>query len=100
MSPRNQHSYHKLRNKFCLQRNYKSVLWWVIMELEDAIFLEDDMDLLDIIEFGFPKRRFEKANYFQDMDNLSFFRRFRLTKPTVLSILEEIETDIEFENDL
>lgn len=70
------------------------------MELEDEIFLDDDLDILDIINFGFPRRVYERTDYFNNMDNYSFFRRFRLTKPTVLSFLENIEEEIEFQNDL
>lgn len=71
-----------------------------MMEIEDVMFLEDDQDILDIIEYGFPRRRYERSDYFHDMDDLSFFRRFRLTKPTVLTVLEQIEDHLEFENDL
>ncbi|KAG5880719.1 hypothetical protein JTB14_025562 [Gonioctena quinquepunctata] len=34
------------------------------------------------------------------MDDLSFFRRFRLTKPATISLLELIENNLEYENDL
>ncbi|KAJ8930575.1 hypothetical protein NQ314_016607 [Rhamnusium bicolor] len=34
------------------------------------------------------------------MDDLSFFRRFRMTKPIVLTVLEQIEENLEVENDL
>lgn len=70
------------------------------MEIEDELFLEDDDDILDIINFGFPRRNLERTNYFDDMDNMSFFRRFRLTKPTVLNLLQHIEEELEFNNDL
>lgn len=71
-----------------------------MMEIEDEILLEDDIDILDIIDFGFPRRIYIRPNYFEDMDDLGFFRRFRLTKPSVLSVLEMIEGQLEFENDL
>lgn len=70
------------------------------MEIEDQIFLEDDMDILDIIDMGFPRRMYERSSYFNDMDDISFFRRFRLTKQTTLDILERIEPQLEFDNDL
>lgn len=63
----------------------------------DDIFLEDD---LDIIDFGFPRKIYQRENHFEEMDNLTFFRRFRLMKNTVLYLLELIEGDLEYDNDL
>ncbi|KAJ8972836.1 hypothetical protein NQ317_001096 [Molorchus minor] len=34
------------------------------------------------------------------MDDLSFFRRFRLRKPTAMQVLHQIEPMLEFDNDL
>lgn len=70
------------------------------MEIEDELFVEDDQEILDIILFGFPRRNYERAEYFDEMDNMSFFRRFRLTKDSVLSLLVEIEDELEYGNDL
>jgi hypothetical protein len=72
----------------------------VKMEVEDEIFLEDDQDILDIIAFGFPRQLVIRPNYIQDMDDLSFFRRFRLTKETSIFVLSLIEDQLEFTNDL
>ena len=70
------------------------------MEIEDKLFLDDDdQDILNTINYGFSRRRYERADYFHDMDDLSFFRRFRLTKPTVLMVLKQIEEYLEFDND-
>lgn len=69
------------------------------MDVED-IFLEDDIDILDIIDFGFPRQIYNRPNYIEDMDDLSFFRRFRLTKPATMSLLERVEDQLEYENDL
>lgn len=70
------------------------------MELEEQFFLEDDQEILDIIDFGFPRRIYNRPNYFEEMDDLSFIRRFRLTKQTTLWVLELIEEHLEFNNDL
>lgn len=70
------------------------------MEVEDELFIEDDLDILEIVDFGFPRRIYEREEYFDTMDNLTFFKRFRLTKPTVLLILESIAEQLEFDNDL
>jgi len=51
---------------------------------------DDDLDILDFFENGFPKKVHER-NYFDYLDNLTIFRRFRLTKPTVLQILDTID---------
>ncbi|KAG5899824.1 hypothetical protein JTB14_012295 [Gonioctena quinquepunctata] len=70
------------------------------LELEEDIFLEDDLDILEIIEFGFPRRIYERSNYFQDMNELTFFKRFRLLKGTVLRLMEIIEDQLEYPHDL
>lgn len=72
----------------------------VNLELEEDIFLEDDLDILEIIDFGFPRRIYERSNYFQVMDELTFFRRFRLLKGTVLRLMEIIEDQLEYPHDL
>lgn len=69
-----------------------------MMEIEDEIILNDDLDALDIIDLGFPRQRHVIANYFEDLDELSFFRRFRLTKETTNFLLQHIEDQLEFNN--
>lgn len=70
------------------------------MDFMEELFLEDDLDLLDIVDLGFPRRHYERQQHFEEMDELTFFRRFRLTKRTVLRILEMIEDDLEHPHDL
>lgn len=70
------------------------------MEIEDELLIEDDLDLLDVIDFGFPRRRYERSQHFDEMDDLLFFRRFRLMKETVLHILQIIENELEYPHDL
>lgn len=65
---------------------------------ENNIF-EDDLEVLDIVDFGFPRRRYIRSNYFEDLDELQFFQRFRLRKNTTLNVLEEIEHLIEYPHD-
>lgn len=60
-------------------------------------FLNDDLDLLDLVEHGLPRRRYERNDYFDTMDDLSFFKRFRLLKNTVERLLPEIEEELEAE---
>jgi hypothetical protein len=66
----------------------------------DGDIFEDDLEILDIIDFGFPRQIYNRANHFVNLDELSFFRRFRLTKNTTLALLELIEEDLEFPNDI
>lgn len=70
------------------------------MDIEDELLLDDDLDIIEIIDFGFPRRNYQREEYFDLMDNLSFFKRFRLTKQTTLNILEQIEEELEYDNDL
>ncbi|XP_031348100.1 putative nuclease HARBI1 [Photinus pyralis] len=70
------------------------------MEVEDEIILDDDHDFLEIIEFGFPRKFYQRPNFLEEMDDLNFLKRFRLTKQATMSVLELIENQLEFENDL
>lgn len=69
-------------------------------EFEDDVFLNDDLDILDIIDFGYPRKIYDRKNNFEELDNLTFFKRFRLMKNTVLHLLELIEQDLEYDNNL
>lgn len=60
--------------------------------------LEDDGDILDIIRYGFPRKYYERTVFFNDI--VSFVKRFRLQKGTVLNLLEQIENQVEFNNNL
>lgn len=62
--------------------------------------MDDESDILEIIDFGFPKNVYERENFFETMDELNFFKRFRLTKMTVLQILARIEHQLEFPYDM
>lgn len=62
-------------------------------------FLDDDLNLLDIIEHGIPRCRYDRADYLNSMDNPTFFKRFRLTKGTVEHVLAQIEHLLEFKQD-
>lgn len=67
------------------------------MELEDELILEeDDID----INFGFPRPLYVRYSHFEGMDDLSFYRRFRLTKETVIFLLDIIQQDLQLEVDL
>ncbi|KAK4875948.1 hypothetical protein RN001_012370 [Aquatica leii] len=66
----------------------------------DDLF-DDNFDVLEIIDFGFPRRiQYSRTEDFYDLDELSFFRRYRLTKRTVLDFLPLIEEQIEYPSDI
>jgi len=60
---------------------------------------EDDED--DFIIFAVRRPRWirERAEDFDSLDDRDFITRYRLTKPTVLSILAKIEHHLEYETD-
>lgn len=43
-----------------------------------------------------PKTFCRRPNYFEELDNIDFFCKFRLSKQTVEIILEEIEDNISY----
>nr|CAI5849168.1 unnamed protein product [Callosobruchus analis] len=50
----------------------------------------DDLIALNLLEHGIPRRIYERHEYFDTMDAVTFRKRFRLPKHTVQSFLEEI----------
>jgi hypothetical protein len=69
------------------------------MDNDEDIF-EDDLEILYIINFGFPRQIYNSANHFANLDELSLFRRLRFTKNTTLALLELIEEELEFPSDI
>lgn len=55
---------------------------------------------MDIIDFGFPRPIYDRKNRFNNMDKLSCYKRFRLRKETTVHVLEQIEHNLEYDNDL
>lgn len=45
------------------------------VEYEDIF--DDDLEILEIIEDGFPRRVNQRKNYCNEMDDYTFFRKFR-----------------------
>lgn len=62
---------------------------------------EDDNDEEDIIIFAVRRPRWirERAQEFDNLDDRDFITRYRLSKATVLLILEQIEESLEYETD-
>ncbi|XP_037972328.2 putative nuclease HARBI1 [Plutella xylostella] len=68
--------------------------------------MSDFIDTIEAIElitdrvlWDRPRIFRERTDYFQKYDDLDFFRRFRLTKRSVLFLLTKIESKIEFQED-
>lgn len=57
---------------------------------------DDDSEFL-IFVIRRPRWIWERAEDLDDLDDIDFVTRYRLSKPTVLSILENIEDALEFE---
>ena len=66
---------------------------------DDLDYIDDDFELLDFVEGGMPRKVYNRSNYFEEMDPIGFFRRFRLYKETVLEILRLIENQLEYPHD-
>lgn len=62
---------------------------------------EDDNDEDDMLIFGVRRPRWiqERAQEFDDLDDHDFVTRYRLTKSTVLPVLEKIEESLEYKTD-
>ncbi|ENN83248.1 hypothetical protein YQE_00393, partial [Dendroctonus ponderosae] len=71
------------------------------MDIEASFdMFEDELDILEIIEFGFPKRIYIRNNPLEDLDELTFFKRFRLYKTTVIELMRVLQPDLEYPNEL
>lgn len=53
--------------------------------------LEDDLEIFEIINHGFPREVFERDNHFYTMDQLSFFKRFRLMQQNTTNKIIKLE---------
>lgn len=53
----------------------------------DADAFIDDLEILEIIQHGFPRRIYERADHYNTLDDLEFFRRFRLTKKLCFDVV-------------
>nr|CAI5822461.1 unnamed protein product [Callosobruchus analis] len=62
--------------------------------------LFDDVDEIELIEFGIPRAIYTRANHYNNMSNHTFFKRFRLTKETVMILLPLLEDQLEFPFDV
>lgn len=68
------------------------------IDLQNDI-VEDDLEIFEIIDLSFPRQVYERAHYMNSFEDLSFFKRFRLTKETTMAVVELIENELEFPYD-
>lgn len=64
-------------------------------------FEDDNNEEDDMIIFAVRRPRWirERAEEFDNLDDRDFITRYRLTKLSVLSVLEKIEESLEYETD-
>jgi hypothetical protein len=63
---------------------------------DDVDIFEDDFDILEIIDIGFPRLCCIRSAHFHDMDEFTFYKRFRLTKQTCLNLFSSSSCFIMF----
>jgi hypothetical protein len=68
----------------------------LIMDVE----LFDDLEEIELIEFGIPRNINIRANHFNSLPDYKFFKKFRLTKESVMKILPLLENQLEFPLDM
>lgn len=66
------------------------------MDMLLFFYEEDDLEVIDLVLYGIPRRVNIRPDYFHSLSDMEFFQRFRLRKETVLDILILIENDLEF----
>ncbi|KAK4882442.1 hypothetical protein RN001_005761 [Aquatica leii] len=68
----------------------------------DVIELDmfDDLDVVELIEFGVPRQIYNRSDHFNSLDDYEFFKKFRLIKETVMHLLPVLENELEFPTNL
>lgn len=61
-----------------------------------AFEVSSDEDYVDEAQIPRPRWIRERHSYFDEYDDVDFKTRFRMSKETTLSILEQIEEQLEF----
>ncbi|KAG5882772.1 hypothetical protein JTB14_029948 [Gonioctena quinquepunctata] len=68
--------------------------WKIFGEVLVEDFLEDDLEVLDFVDMGYPRRILLRPNYYEEMSQMDFLRS--LTKPILLTL---IENQLEYPDD-
>ncbi|KAG5897526.1 hypothetical protein JTB14_030022 [Gonioctena quinquepunctata] len=67
------------------------------MEDSDEVLVEDFLEVIDFVDMGYKRRIFLRPNYYEEIPQLDSFRR--LTKPTAMTLLTQIENQLEYPDD-
>lgn len=62
----------------------------------DVLEDDDELDVLELVLVGIPRKINVRKNYFDTYDDLNFYQRFRVTKNTAYQILLQIEEQLEY----
>ncbi|KAK4881710.1 hypothetical protein RN001_005029 [Aquatica leii] len=62
----------------------------------DGEIFDDNLDILEIIDLGFPRLTYTRSDQFHELDDGSFRKRFRLSKATTLHLLTLIKNQLEY----
>ncbi|KAI4455430.1 hypothetical protein MML48_9g00003661 [Holotrichia oblita] len=60
---------------------------------------EDDWYIYEFIRFGIPRQLYERNNWFDDLCDVAFRKRFRISRECTLDILRQIENQLEYPYD-
>ncbi|GAB1869285.1 Putative nuclease HARBI1 [Camponotus japonicus] len=66
------------------------------MDLNFDVLEDDELDAFNLVVYGIPRNIHMRANYFEQYDELNFFRRFRLQKQSVIHVLEQIKDHLQY----
>ena len=60
----------------------------------------EDLAVLNFLNRGIPRTVYQRQNFFDVMDEISFRKRFRLSRQSVLQVFMMIDEEIEFPYDM
>lgn len=61
---------------------------------------DDDEEVEEVLDLRIPRKVYVREDYFNSFEDNDFFKRFRLTKETVLQLLIQIEANLEYYHNL
>ncbi|KAJ8927985.1 hypothetical protein NQ314_008158 [Rhamnusium bicolor] len=70
------------------------------MDLIFDVELFDDIDEVELIEFGIPRNILVRQDHCNSLPDYKFFKKFRLRKETVMFLLPFLEDRLEFPSDM
>lgn len=70
-----------------------------LLLLDELLVEDNDLEVIDFIQNGLPRQIYTRMSYFDILDDVAFRKRFRLSRPATLRLLELIEHRLEFPYD-